>query len=140
MWGHVPSVAVESQLGDFILFHQSLFHYVYNHAPGRRVIQCSWAGYPDTPDRLASCWRNAWWPFSPRQHARFGDHPNPSVRAMCLAPAEAVEMREAAEAANLSTAFPDVDINGTTWAIEHRERTGVRSWMDNWLSARNPSL
>ena len=50
-----------------------------------------------------------------------------------------VMAREAAEAANLSTAFPDVDINGTTWAIEHRERNGARSWMENWLSARNPS-
>ena len=129
----LPSVVVESMPGDFILFHQSLFHYVYNHRPERRLIQCSWAGYPDTPERLASCWRNAWWPFSARQHGRFKDHPDPRIRSMCLLPHEAVALRAAAETANLSAPFPDVDVNGTTWAIEHRARSGQQSWMESFL-------
>jgi hypothetical protein len=131
----VPSVAVESKLGDFVLFHQSLFHYVYNHAPGRRVIQISWAAYPDTPERLASCWRNAQWPFSARQSNRLGAHPNPAVRAMCLAPAEVPAMRAAAEQAHLSCVYPDVDINMYASAVEHRERTGVSSWMDTYRAS-----
>lgn len=128
----VPAVAVESKLGDFVLFHQSVFHYVYNHAPGRRVIQISWAGYPDTPDRLASNWRNAQWPFSARQGNRLGAHPNPAVRAMCLAPEEVATMRAAAEQAHLTCAYPDVDINQYASAVEHRERAGVPSWMDKY--------
>jgi hypothetical protein len=128
----LPSVAVESKPGDFVLFHQSLFHYVYNHAPGRRAIQISWAGYPGTPERLASNWRNAQWPFSARQSNRLGAHPNPAVRATCLAPEEAAAMRAAAEQAHLSCAFPDVDINQYASAVEHRERTGARSWMDTY--------
>ena len=130
----VPSVAVESKPGDFVLFHQSLFHYVWNHAPGRRVIQISWAGYPDTLARLASNWRNAQWPFSERQHSRLGAHPNPAVRAMCLAPDEVAPMRAAAERAHMTCAFPDVDINEYVWAREYRRRTGVPSWMDTYRS------
>lgn len=126
----VPSVAVESRPGDFVLFHQSLFHYVWNHAPNRRAIQISWAGYPHTPERLASNWRNAQWPFSARQSSRLGAHPNPAVRAMCLAPDEVEPMRAAAELAHMSCDFPDVDINQYVWAVEYRQRTGVPSWMD----------
>jgi hypothetical protein len=126
----VPGVAVECKPGDFVLFHQSLFHYVFNHADGRRGIQISWAGFPDTPARLASNWRNAQWPFSARQGNRLGAHPNPAVRAMCLAPEEIAPMRAAAEQANVTCVFPDVDINQYAWAVEHRKRTGIPSWTD----------
>lgn len=126
----VPSVAVESVPGDFVLFHQSLFHYVYNHASDRRAIQISWAGFPGTPERLASNWRNAQWPFSVRQFNRLGAHPNPAVRAMCLAPEEAAAMHAAAEEAHRCCDYPDVDINQYASAVEHRERTGTLSWMD----------
>ena len=54
----LPSVAIEAELGDLVFFHHSMYHAVFNHQPDRRLLAYWFVGYPDTPQRLASLWRN----------------------------------------------------------------------------------
>ena len=50
----MPSVALESQPGDVILFNQSIWHAIFNGRPGRRYIALKFATKPVTNNHLAS--------------------------------------------------------------------------------------
>ena len=50
----IPSLPVESQPGDVVLFFQSLFHAVYNGFAGRRYIALKFAARPTADEHFAS--------------------------------------------------------------------------------------
>ena len=78
----VPSVAIESEPGDFVLFHHSLYHAVYNHSPDRRLVQGSWVAYPDTPEFKASCFRSGGGIFTARP--ALAAHSDADIRQLTL--------------------------------------------------------
>lgn len=93
----LPSVAIEAQLGDLVFFHHSMYHAVFNHQPDRRLLAYWFVGFPDTPQRLASLWRNdvtftaSWrrngetWRGPPGMATSvLLDHPNPEVRSLMV--------------------------------------------------------
>jgi len=122
----VPSVAIESEPGDFVLFHHSLYHAVYNHSPDRRLVQGSWVAYPDTPEFKASCFRSGGGIFTARP--ALAAHSDADIRQLTLSEAEAAALKEECEAAHLGTPFPDSDINVYPPANEHRESAGTLQW------------
>ena len=139
----LPSVAIEAQLGDLVFFHHSMYHAVFNHQPDRRLLAYWFVGYPDTPQRLASLWRNdvtftaSWrrngekWRDPPGMATSvLLDHPNPQVRSL-MEPAEVWERwRAEGEDAHRTLAFPDAEISMYQPGEEHRNRTGMQHYRD----------
>ena len=139
----LPSVAIEAQLGDLVFFHHSMYHAVFNHQPDRRLLAYWFVGYPDTPQRLASLWRNdvtfaaSWrrngekWRDPPGMATSvLLDHPNPQVRSL-MEPAEVWERwRAEGEEAHRTLEFPDAEISMYQPGEEHRNRTGMQHYRD----------
>ena len=50
----MPCVAIESQPGDVVFFHQSLWHSVFNGWPGRRYMALKYAAKPVSDKQFAS--------------------------------------------------------------------------------------
>lgn len=127
VWGpELPSVAIESEPGDFVLFHHSLYHAVYNHDAGRRLVQGSWSAYPDSPEFQASAFRSGGGIFTPR--AALAAHGDIAVQQLTLSQDDAVALKAKCEAAHLATTFPDSDINVYPPAQDHRARKGELQW------------
>ena len=71
----LPCVAVESQPGDVVIFHQSLWHAVFNGWPGRRYIALKYAAEPTTDKHLASLTHYASEMFEPSESLLNSDRP-----------------------------------------------------------------
>ena len=125
----LPSVALESTVGDLIFFHHSLYHAVYNHHPNRKLFNASFIGLPNTPERLASLWRHPDSAVRRLETSSLLSHPNPKLRALVAGDAKVyAELARKAEASHLALEFPDADISSYGPAKEHRERTGMLQW------------
>lgn len=132
----LPSVAIESQPGDFVLFHHSLYHAVYNHSEARRLVQGSWVAYPETPEFKASCFRSGGGIFTARP--ALAAHKNPDVRQLTMSEEGAAALKAECEAAHRQLPFPDSDINVYPPAVEHRENTGRLQWRAAMNDGRDP--
>lgn len=122
----LPSVAIESEPGDFVLFHHSLYHAVYNHSEARRLVQGSWVAYPDSPEFKASCFRSGGGIFTARP--ALAAHTDADVRQLTLSEEGATALKADCEAAHRKLPFPDSDINVYPAAVEHRENAGRLQW------------
>jgi phytanoyl-CoA hydroxylase len=125
----VPATAIEATPGDFVLFHHSLYHAVYNHQPDRRLLQFGFVGYPDSAERLASLWRH---PDATLKSLKpqLLNHANAKMRSLAFEPEELERLRAEAEAAHLALPFPEADVSVYGPAQEHRERTGMQQWRE----------
>ena len=95
----LPAVAVESAVGDLVLFHHSLYHGVYNHGWGRRVIQGSFASFPVGTAHFASYARNGGLP-SPGRSRLVEVSAAGEVAARALSAAECAALKAASEEAH----------------------------------------
>lgn len=125
----LPSVALESTVGDLILFHHSLYHAVYNHHPARKLFNASFIALPNSSERLASLWRHPDSAVRRTEPSPLLAHPNPNMRALVAGDvATYAELAHHAEASHLALEFPDADISSYGPAKEHLERTRTLQW------------
>ena len=71
----LPCVAVESRPGDVVIFHQSLWHAVFNGWPGRRYIALRYAAEPVNDKQLASLGHYGGDTFNPSESLLNSDRP-----------------------------------------------------------------
>jgi hypothetical protein len=125
----LPSTALESTVGDLILFHHSMYHSVYNHQPDRKLFTASFIAQPNTPERLASLWRHPDSAVRRQEPSPLLSHTNPKMRALVAGGVEKyAELARQAEASHLELEFSDADISSYGPAKEHLERTGMLHW------------
>ena len=77
---NMPSASLESNPGDAILFHQSIWHAIFNGWAGRRYIALKFAARPDTDDHLASLRYYSGGMFNP--HPNWLGSDDPKIRSM----------------------------------------------------------
>ena len=126
-----------------LFFHHSLYHAVFNHAPDRRLLSCSFVGYPHSPSRLASLWRHPDGALGdrnvvPPRPSPLLAHSNPAVRALAATPDEYTRLQTEAQAAHHELAFEEADISVYPPAIEHRARTGMLQWRAAASGGKDP--
>jgi hypothetical protein len=109
---------------------------VYNHDPGRRLVQGSWVAYPESPEFKASAFRSGGGIFTSR--AALAAHSDRAVQQLTLSPEDAAALKAECEAAHLATAFPDSDINVYAAAQDHRKRKGEFQWRAKVNSGVDP--